>query len=206
MKTAIAILIVLCAVAQAQSTIPIHHDHTIGNAEWSLCYTNGGNRPYAITHTVDNKVKAYPIIYVVEPQEKPSFGGIIPFSDEGNFTNHIATAEELLANLKRETNYVAAINLLFTTGEVCKTRGHKWAPGCGMNGCLVIHYGEQRHCAICGTYQSRSMSPWPGETQIEFREMPLTNIWIPGIVYTNATLWNATGTNLVYDTNILATP
>jgi hypothetical protein len=78
-------------------------------------------------------------------------------------TNIVATAEDILAYLKRETNYAAAINLLVTSGEVCKVRGHSWFTPPHLTLEYRFQPYEERKCALCGKFESRSMPPWSGE-------------------------------------------
>lgn len=37
---------------------------------------------------------------------------------------------------------------------------HHWQPGCGVDGCLVIHHGPMRHCGVCGRVQEQQPGEW----------------------------------------------
>jgi hypothetical protein len=152
-----------------------------------------------VLHITDSQIKTYPILYDDWPTNRVCAVTItneITIAHVPVMTNHLASAEVILAGIKTYSNYAAAINLLFTSGEICRVRGHQWAPGCGMVGCLVMHYGETRHCTICGTYQSRSMPSWPGENPSQgFLPFSLTNY----VITTNMMM----GTNLLWGTNII---
>lgn len=53
-----------------------------------------------------------------------------------------------------------AANRLIKEGHICASLGHKWEPGCGMVGCLVMHQNSQRHCSVCGKVESQEVRPW----------------------------------------------
>ena len=52
------------------------------------------------------------------------------------------------------------VRAMVKSGRVCEVVGHIWESGCGMTGCLVIHYGEQRSCRLCGLAQSKTTGEW----------------------------------------------
>lgn len=53
------------------------------------------------------------------------------------------------------------VNLLATTGEICKVRGHAWKATPHFT--LEWSEGrmEARECVVCGKYESRAMPAWP---------------------------------------------
>lgn len=40
------------------------------------------------------------------------------------------------------------------SGDICKVYGHRWEPGCGVDGCSVIHTRVMRYCVVCGKVES----------------------------------------------------
>ena len=61
-----------------------------------------------------------------------------------------------------KTNWItdAEIKVLVTSGQVCRVRGHAWDDGCGVFGCLVIHYDPMRYCRLCGKVETRQIGEW----------------------------------------------
>jgi len=70
------------------------------------------------------------------------------------------TAQGLLDVANRTGKTPELVELLVKSGEVCKARGHTWQFGCGMDGCLVMHPGEMRHCGVCGKTETKEPSNW----------------------------------------------
>ena len=64
--------------------------------------------------------------------------------------------------LTSRTNWITddEIKVLVTSGQVCRVRGHVWQDGCGMLGCLVMHYGPRRHCPLCGKVETQQIGEW----------------------------------------------
>lgn len=181
MKTSLAVLIACCALAQGQQTnsyIPYLSGDTLEDAEWSLLYTLRNDRPVALVHSKNHQARSYPILY-------------------DDLTNHLASAEELLATLKRETNYTAAINLLCTSGEVCKVRGHAWFTPPHLTAEYRLQPFQERQCSVCGKFESRSMPPWPGQDNEWWKKLGWDTNYL---IMTNMVLTNSLyGTNLVID-------
>lgn len=44
--------------------------------------------------------------------------------------------------------------------ELCSLRGHRWKPGCAMEGCLVMHSGPIRHCVVCEKTETQEVGEW----------------------------------------------
>ena len=71
------------------------------------------------------------------------------------------TAPEVVIKRCREAGTLTnLVNELVEKGTFCEVRGHRWEPGCGMMGCLVIHLNQTRHCAVCGLVQTQEVGPW----------------------------------------------
>jgi hypothetical protein len=46
------------------------------------------------------------------------------------------------------------VKRLAKDGTVCAVLGHRWAGGCGFDGCLVLHDEQMRNCTVCGKVES----------------------------------------------------
>lgn len=62
--------------------------------------------------------------------------------------------------LKENGGLTNMVDLIISSGEFCRIRGHRWEPGCGMEGCAVNHEGPTRHCAVCGLMQTQTPGEW----------------------------------------------
>lgn len=69
-------------------------------------------------------------------------------------------AKKHIQEMTDDGSLTNVVNELVSSGTFCKVRGHKWELGCGVPGCLVMHYGEMRHCVICGAVQQRLPGDW----------------------------------------------
>jgi len=88
------------------------------------------------------------------------------YFDRPIITNIAIEGSTLFANInglkvpftdEAKSNLVVA---LVASRLLCDLRGHAWEVGCGVSGCLVIHYEPMRHCIICGKVESQQIGPW----------------------------------------------
>lgn len=102
-------------------------------------------------------------------------------------TNHVSTvgvgailvytnsynAGGLIELAKANGSLTNLVNLLVTSGEFCRVRGHVWSyvtTDIKAEGGFVpavysipsLEPTQHRQCSVCGTNQYRSMPPWPG--------------------------------------------
>jgi len=69
--------------------------------------------------------------------------------------------EVIIKRCRDEGTLTNLVNALVADGSFCQVRGgHKWEFGCGVTGCLVIHAGPMRHCAVCGATETQEVGPW----------------------------------------------
>ena len=72
----------------------------------------------------------------------------------------IDAAKSRIKAMRDDGSLTNVVNQMIADKVICEVRGHQWAPGCGMGGCLVIHSGPTRHCTMCGTYQEQIPGNW----------------------------------------------
>ena len=72
----------------------------------------------------------------------------------------IVDPDQFIRDYRGGANWTNFLNLLVSSGELCRVRSHLWQPGCGLAGCLTYHPFEMRHCALCKTTQSRQPGDW----------------------------------------------
>ena len=64
-----------------------------------------------------------------------------------------------LARITGETTNL--VNLLVSSGEFCRIRGHVWGPAPHLTLEYYSEPREFRRCVICGKEETRSMPAWP---------------------------------------------
>lgn len=114
------------------------------------------------------------------------------------------TASNIMDLAENEGQLTNLVNLLVSSGEFCKVRGHAWkdttptiSPDVGR---IYRHFlgipDEQRTCTVCGLSQERSMPDWPEE-----RTFALTNVLLaPATV---KWIWTNNGLTDIVTTNLL---
>ena len=105
-----------------------------------------------------------PPVSALWPVVGPSSGGGRTTNEQWTITNGTSIEFIVMTNVffQPKTNWIddETIKLLVTSGQVCRVRGHIWAGGCGMMGCLVIHPDQMRYCRLCGKTETRQVKEW----------------------------------------------
>jgi len=103
-----------------------------------------------------------PITNITHTATNNCASNIYWLASSSTMTNTMACDIDLmLKQIESSKQTKELVEKLAETGAICKVLGHKWEFGCSVGaGCLVYHSSPIRHCLICGTEQSKSVSEW----------------------------------------------